>query len=151
MRKIKSKNYAMCFILGFTLLSCVSESEPPPFVIGKPVCIIAAKPGYYAFGGIEFEFLNISDKKISGMNISFMVYDADTRRNPFIGSNLIKLRFGGDIAPHESKKLIISLDNYMYAAPVKPYIIDFFYIAEINYADGSRWEDTAGVYYTNSY
>jgi hypothetical protein len=144
------------FILALAFLCSLSscqtlQEDAPPYVISKPVCSIEPNPGYYLFAGIEFDFLNISDKNISEINISFMVFDADTESNPFIGSNIIKVNFTDNINPGELKRLIISLDYYMYVAAEKPYLIDFFYVAEIKYADGSSWEDQFGIYYTSSY
>jgi hypothetical protein len=79
-----------------------------------------------------------------------MVYDAETKRSPFIGSNTIKVTHNGTVAPGEKILFITSLDPYTHIAPSKPYIIDFFYISRIEYSDGSAWEDKYGVYHTGS-
>ncbi|GHV88641.1 hypothetical protein AGMMS50267_10010 [Spirochaetia bacterium] len=127
------------------------QDEPPPYVVSKPVCLIEAKPGYFNFAGIEFDFFNASEKAITNIYLSFMVYDADTKKNPFIGSNVIKMSFDGVIKQQEQKKFFISLDNYSFTIPAKPYLIDFFCVTKIIYEDTSQWEDPSGVYYTNSY
>lgn len=134
------------------LLSCnIFNPDPPPFVITKPICLIEGLPGYFSYAGIEFSFQNTTVKNITSLNLSFMVYGAEKKDNPFIGSNLIKMRFDGTIEGQGQKKFYISLDPYIYSAPVKPYIIDFFCINEIFYEDGSHWEDALGIYYTSSY
>jgi hypothetical protein len=115
------------------------------------VCLIEDKPGYFRFAGIEFDFFNASEKNISNFYISFMVYDADTQRNPFIGSNVIKMSFDGLVRHQELQKFFVNLDDHIYVIPDKPYLIDFFCVTKIIYEDGSRWEDRAGVYYTCSY
>jgi hypothetical protein len=129
----------------------MNQDGSPPFVIGKLLCVIGNKPGFFSAGGIEFDLLNKSKKEISYFTASFMVFDAVTEKTPFIGANLIKQSFSGSIKPGELKKLYISLDNYMYAVPSEPYLIDFFYLPEIRYTDGSSWSDTNGIYYTRSY
>jgi hypothetical protein len=133
--------------------SCKEFYQPTeaPYIISKPSCVIGYRDAYYRFVGIEFGFTNITEKTIVSINISCMVFDADTSKNPFIGSNLLKLSYSGSIAPQSTKEMIISLDRYIYVAPDKPYLIDFFYIAEIKYEDGSSWSDMLGIYYTNSY
>jgi hypothetical protein len=134
-------------------LSCNSDiiirDNPPPYVITKPLCIAGKSEGYYNFAGVEFEFLNVSDKNISKFNVSFIVYDADTQKNPLAGSNIINVGFEGEIEPDKIRKYIISLDSYLYTVPEKPFIIDHFYVAEIYYSDGSNWKDISGVYFVN--
>jgi hypothetical protein len=138
-----------CVLLG---TSCITdtETEPPPFVIGKPVSVAGNREGYYKFAGVEFTFYNSSDKNVSGMSVSMMVYDRVTNKTPFIGSNNIKANFDGGIAAGEEKLFIISLDPYIYAAPGNPYIIDFFYILRVVFGDGSEWVDRNGTYHTRS-
>jgi hypothetical protein len=80
-----------------------------------------------------------------------MVYDTATGDNPLIGSNIINASFSEMILAQTTKECIISLDQYLYIAPTEPYLIDFFYVSEINYDDGSQWTDRNGTYYTRSY
>jgi hypothetical protein len=77
-----------------------------------------------------------------------MVFDAETSKNPLIGSNIITASFSGNIPSGVKKDLIISLDPYIYVAPEKPYLVDFFYVSRIAYTDGTVWEDRNGIYYT---
>jgi hypothetical protein len=134
------------------IFSCADiQGDPPPFVISKPKCLIENKPGYFAFAGIEFDFLNKKEKTVSNIYVSFILYDADTKTNPLIGSNIIKMSFDGMVKSKERQKFFISLDSYVYTIPDKAYLIDFFYIAKIVYEDGSQWEDTNGIYFAKSY
>jgi hypothetical protein len=123
---------------------------PPPFTITMPVSVAGEKPGCYAFAGVEFTYLNTSPKTVAGVSVSFMVFDAVTKKSPFIGSNIIKATFDGEIKSGGKKDFIISLDPYLYAAPAVPYLIDFFYISKVAFADGSVWEDSGGAYHTGS-
>ena len=75
-----------------------------------------------------------------------MIYDAETKKNPFIGSNLIKAVSNETIESGESKELIIPLDKYVYRIPEKPYLIDHFFIRKLTFSDGSVWEDKTGAY-----
>ncbi|GHT57757.1 hypothetical protein FACS1894109_10600 [Spirochaetia bacterium] len=144
--------YGLIFLFPLLVCSCVlTEQDLPPYVISRPVCLTGSKPGYFTFAGIEFDFSNVSGKNISGISLSFMVYDADTKKNPLIGSNTIKMSFEGLVKPQELKKFFISLDQYIYTAPDKAYLIDFFCITKIIYEDGSRWEDPGFLYYTGTY
>ncbi|GHV77506.1 hypothetical protein AGMMS49942_23270 [Spirochaetia bacterium] len=151
--KINFKNCVLFPTVVYSLLfvSCkLAQDEFPPYVVSKPVCLIEQKIGYFNFVGIEFDLFNSGDKNISNFYISFMVYDADTQKNPFAGSNVIKMSFDGLVKRQETQKFFVDLDSYVYTVPAKAYLIDFFCITKIVYEDGSTWEDTAGVYYTNS-
>jgi hypothetical protein len=118
----------------------------PPYIITKPVCEISERPGVFTHAGISFYFLNTSNQDIAGITVSFMVFDAETQESPFIGSNIFKIKKLDTIQVNENKEIVISLDKYIYIAPSEPYLIDFFYIAEIQYADGSTWQDPHGIY-----
>jgi hypothetical protein len=138
---------SVCSFLA--LASCeLTADSAPPYVISRPVSYCGEKTGYYSFAGIEFTFLNTGGKTVSDVSVSCMVFDPETSGNPFIGSNIITASFNGSIPAGEKTGLIISLDRYLYAAPEKPYLVDFFYVSRIGYTDGSVWEDRNGVYYT---
>jgi hypothetical protein len=139
----------VCSFLVLALASCaLTADSAPPYVISKPFSRSGEKSGHFVFAGIEFTFLNTGSKTISNITVSCMVFDAETSKNPFIGSNIITASFNGDIPAGGKTDLNISLDQYIYAAPEKPYLIDFFYVSRIGYTDGSVWEDRNGIYYT---
>ena len=144
--------FLLMFLTSVCFVCCDAiEPEIPPYIISKPESKIGTLPGYYQFAGVEFDFFNATTKDISGINISFMVYDSITKKNPLIGSNIISSSYSGGLLRNTSKKMIICLDKYMYVAPDEPYLIDFFYISKISYSDGSQWEDSNGTYFTRSY
>jgi hypothetical protein len=145
------KYLLLLFMLSFFSCKEFYQPEEIPYVISKPSCVIGSREGYYQFIGIEFNFTNTTDKIVSSVYISFTIFDADTSENPLIGSNLLKLSYTGTVPPQSTKTMIISLDKYIYTVPEKPYLIDFFYIAEIRYEDGNSWSDPQGVYYVRSY
>ncbi len=152
MKPYKILCHFLFLLLFFSLGSCaILTPESPPYIITKPVCLIENKPGSYPNMGVEFTFTNTSSKTITSFSVSFMVYDAETELNPFVGQNTIRASLSGMIPAQSMKECSFSLDEYVYVVPDEPYLIDFFYISEINYDDGSQWTDTFGVYYTRSY
>jgi hypothetical protein len=122
--------------------------EIPPFVISKPVCELTDDFPNFTHAGISFFFLNQSDKDISNVTASFMLFDARTKTNPFVGTNLFEIQKYVSISPDENKQIVLSLDRVIYVAPIEPYLINNFYISGIEYADGSIWKDKYGVYIT---
>ena len=123
-----------------------TPDEMPPFVVTKPVIEITGRNNYFSYAGIVFKFLNHTEKYIDRITVSFMLFDQKTQAGPFIGNNRFELSKWDFLFPHENKEIIISLDKYIYIAPTEPYIIDFFYISEVHYIDGSVWQDTYGKY-----
>lgn len=139
-----------------TLLSVMSCSffekpEIAPYVISKLECKMGMLEGYYSFGCVQFDFFNASNKDVSEILVSCIVYDTKTKKNPFIGTNFLKNSFSGNIIRQENKTLILSLDQYIFVVPDEPYLIDFFSISKIIYIDGTSWEDKNGFYFTRSF
>ena len=135
------------FVLVVLLSSCVNSFlENAPFIISKPICVLEGSYFEYTYAGIQFDFLNKSNKSISSITVSFLLYDAKTQTNPFMGSNVFEITKLTFISPDENKEIILSLDKFIYIAPSEPYLIDHFYIKKIEYTDGSTWEDKHGVF-----
>jgi hypothetical protein len=145
MKKVKNKLFIL--IIVFSLSSCTGLiQESPPFTITTPLCELAGYSSEFTHAGISFYFQNKSDKNIDSITVSFMLFDAKTQANPFFGSNLFEIKKFAFISPGENIKIILSLDTFIYITPTEPYLIDFFYISKIEYADGSIWEDKHGTY-----
>ncbi|MEL3906607.1 MAG: hypothetical protein P1P65_06225 [Treponema sp.] len=137
-------------IAFFHILFCISckgvHSGTVPFAVSVPQCKIGAEPGYYEAAGIEFDFYNTSTKDMQEVEVQCMIFDAETKKNPFIGSNIVRAKIRQNIEGGTQKKLIIPLDNYIYIIPEKPYLIDYFFIRKITFNDGSEWKDVFGIY-----
>ncbi len=149
------KRTSLIILVFLTMLisaSCsLSSNETPPYAISVPVCVLGSRPPYYELAGIEFGFINTADKTIVSISFSCRLYDAETEDNPFIGSNQVNVTMPEQVAAGAKAAIIINLDPYIYIAPLEPYIIDFFYVTQITYADGSVWEDKYGTYTVSSY
>jgi len=124
----------------------ILNKESPPFTITELESKLADTLLDFTFAGISYSFLNKSEKDVSSITTSFMLFDAKTQSNPFIGSNIFEIKTLISISPRENMEIGISLDIFIYIAPSEPYLIDHFYISEIEYADGSIWRDKNGIY-----
>jgi hypothetical protein len=125
-----------------------TETQPaaPPFVISKPVVEIYERINSFKYAGIVFKFLNNSERYVEKIKICFMLFDTKTQTSPFLGTNKFEITKNDFLAPGENKEICISLDRYIYIAPTEPYLIDFFYISEIQYIDKAVWHDPYGKY-----
>ena len=130
----------------FTDWPSAIPGKAPPFVITKPVFEITEYPNYFSFAGMVFNYLNTAEENVDRITVSFMLFDADTQANPFIGSNQFEITKLDLVLQNENKKIIISLDRFIHIAPTKPYLIDYFYISEVHFADGTTWQDKYGAY-----
>ena len=130
-----------------TIASCgYTATEPPPYIISAPYTDITGNLYNYNYAGIRFDFFNRSGKTVRQITASFMLFDSKTGTNPFYGSNVFEIAWSEKIMQSEKREVILSLDMYLHAVPAEPYLIDFFYISEIQYTDGSTWKDKYGVY-----
>ena len=157
-RKLKGRVYLSIIILKVVslLTSCTdiggivvdlpptSPGELPPFVITRPIFEITNRPGQFRYAGISFEFLNQADIIVESLTVSFFLFDARTQENPFFGSNRFLITRRDVVHPNQFREIFISLDRFIHIAPPEPYLIDFFYIYEIHYIDGTVWQDHHG-------
>jgi len=123
-----------------------AQPQITPFVISKPVVEIYPRINSFKCAGIVFKLLNNSEGYIDRIKICFMLFDTKSQTSPFIGTNKFEITKNDFLAPGEKKEICISLDQYIYIAPTEPYLIDFFYISEICYIDGTAWKDPYGKY-----
>ena len=123
-----------------------SAWELPPFVITRPAFEVVERPYLFKFAGLAFKFLNKDQKIVDRITVSFLLFDQRTQDNPFIGSNKFEITKWDIVFPNENKEIIISLDQFIYIAPREPYLVDFFYVSEIHYVDGSVWQDKYGKF-----
>jgi len=133
-------------IQPFAAQPVAGQQDIPPFVISRPVVEIKERLNGFKYAGIVFKFLNNTEMYVEKITICFMLFDTKTQTSPFLGSNKFEITKHDFLSPGENKEISISLDNYIYIAPTEPYLIDFFYIAEINYLDDIIWRDTYGKY-----
>ena len=123
-----------------------APGELAPFVVTKPVFEIIERSFQFKYAGITFNFLNQAEKVVDRITVSFLLFDPRTQENPFIGSNKFEITRRELVFPNENKEVIISLDKFIHIAPREPYLIDFFFIYEIHYVDGSVWQDKYGKF-----
>lgn len=136
---MKNLNALVIFCLFF--ISCQQEPVIIPYALSTPKCKIGENKPCWMFAGVEFEFYNTSQKEIKELKLHFFLYDADTKKNPFIGSNSIELCLKGTILSQSKTKIGISLDQYVHHIPEKPFILDHFTLDSIRYTDGSSWNN----------
>lgn len=147
---MKKASLLMVVLMMVLNLSCVQPVYQAPYVISKPECIIGEVEGYCKYAGVMLEFYNTADKDITNIQLSFALFDPETKKSSLFGTSHIVTTYDQIIPPEVSTELCISLDSYMYAKPESAFIIENFCITAITYADGSKWTDYFGVHSIDS-
>ena len=148
MKNNKSKIAGSLFLLFVSLISfscCTTEALSSPYLISNPHIELGEYENAHNFAGMYFSFYNGSDKKIENFTLSFLLYDSDGN-NPFVGSNCIVSKCEWPIQSGSSIDFIINLDPYISVVPSEEYQIDYLYVRQITYEDGSVWRDPYGMY-----
>ena len=98
----------------------------------------------YSICGVNFYLLNQHEKNISKINIVFFLFDQDGEPACECRSK-ISVEIKLDIEAGESAVFCMSLDQFMNSVPEYPLLVDYLYLAKIEYEDGSVWEDPYGL------
>ena len=140
------RHFLCCLLLFLIFPSCKTLLERNcPYVIGEVSVEYGESPGKYRFAGVLFTFYNTEPKTVSEFTVSLRLYD-DNGENPFIGANQIIAVNKENIGARSVSDIAINLDDFISDVPEEPYRIDFLYVSEIKYSDGSVWQDKYGVY-----
>lgn len=166
---MKGKTFKAAFVLSAVLLlfpscggggggggstglsSAIAGNLETPYIITKPECHLGSLSPHYTACGVHFSVTNKTRKTMKKLSISCMVYSDMNGSNPFMGNNNIHADFTENIAPGETKILILNLDPYLSVVPSEPFIIDFFFIKRIEFTDGSVYTDYNGTHAVSSY
>lgn len=136
---------ALCMVL-LCLSSCATlDALSCPYIIANPHVEIGEKADSHTYVGAYMGIYNDSEKTISTYTVSFMLYEQDGTI-PFVGTNCVVANCVREILPKTEDECIINLDSFISVVPDEPYKIDFLYLREITYTDGSSWSDPFGMY-----
>ena len=141
----KTMTCALCALL-VCFTGCASlGSFGCPYLIADAHVEVGSRDGTHDLAGAYVAVRNETEKTMCAFTVSFQLYDADGN-NPFGGSNGVVAAQEAEIPPNTETVCVISLDSFLADLPDEPYMIDFLYLREIRYTDGSRWSDPFGMY-----
>lgn len=131
-------------LLLWVMPGCKAYSqESVPYVISGDFVMEDGSQDY-SICGVDFFLLNKSEKEINRLNIVFYLFDKDGEPalecRSKISVEMEKCISGGDEC-----SFCLSLDKYMNCVPSELLMVDYLYIARIEYEDGSVWEDLYGL------
>ncbi len=136
----------MIFLMMLVLTACGSTGLfKCPYEISEACVKLGEFENEHALAGMHFSFLNDFGKDIESFTVSFMIYDSEGK-NPFACSNCIVARCERFVQSGEEIDVVIDLDSYVSGVAEESYIVDFVFVREICYSDGSRWRDPYGMF-----
>lgn len=98
----------------------------------------------YSICGVDLYLLNKSEKDIKRINVVFFLFDEDGE--PAVECcNKISAVLEEEIFAGEDRSFCMSLDSFMNSVPEELLIVDYLYLAKIEYEDGTVWEDPYGL------
>ena len=126
------------------LINCKTYSlDSVPYVITGDF-VMEENSSDYSICGIDFFLMNKTEKEIRSFNVVLYLFDQDGEPayecNSKISADIEKSISSGD-----SASFCMSLDKFMNSIPSDSLIVDYLYLAKIEYQDGSIWEDPYGM------
>lgn len=144
--KIK-KLYRQLWVAFFLIImntSCsVFARDNVPYVINGTF-VSESNIAEYEICGVDIYFLNKSDKVVNSFTVVFFLFDEEGEPVNTTKSNLV-FRINESVESKESINLCLSLDQYMNYYPEEDYFIDYLYVSNISYTDGTEWSDPLGL------
>ena len=132
------------FLVFLLLSGCKAFSlDSIPYVISGTF-VMEDSSTDYQICGVDFNLLNKGDKEIKRINIVFFLFDKDGEP-AYECRNRISVEIEKYIYPGENVSFCMSLDSFMNLIPEDILLVDYLYIAKIEYEDGSVWEDPYGL------
>ena len=145
-KKLISKNTRYFLAFGFLLLfmSCnVFSQESAPYLINGEFVMDENSPDY-SICGVNIFLMNKSEKEIKKMNIVFFLFDQDGEP-AYECRSKISVEIEESLPGGDSCNFCISLDRFLSSIPEAALMVDYLYLARIDYMDGSSWEDPYGL------
>lgn len=141
---VKFKNKILiCFLFILCLFSfnCASINKPY-FLEGSIQKININKKNDLVFC---FNLENLSDKNITNCTLVLSLYDSDGEP-AFNGVDYITFEFNEYIPKKEQKEFIANISAFVYEEDENLLFLDYCYIKNITYSDGSSWQDNFGLF-----
>lgn len=141
---MKFKNFRLVIPAFLLFSSCGLFSRDIPPYLAKGEMVMDNEAEEYEIAGLKLFFLNQSQATIKEFTLVFYMFDEDGEPVD-TGRNNVVLSIEEEIAPSESIDCCLSLDKYLAYIPEVPFEIDYLYVSEIIYVDGTTWKDPLGM------
>ncbi len=131
-------------IVLFLISGCKTYSlDSVPYVMTGEF-VMEENAAEYSICGVDVFLINKSEKAMKKINLVFFLFDQDGEP-AYECRSKISLEIERKISAGEKSTFCISLDNFMNSVPSELLMVDYLYLAKIEYEDGTCWEDPYGL------
>jgi hypothetical protein len=128
----------MSFLLFFTNCKLFSDENQIPYLISGDIEL--SESDSYC---LDYKFYNNSGKNVYAFTLVLFVYDEDGNPPPYCSSNFV-INVASVVSSYSYSEDKIDLKPYIVEVNEVYYNIDYIYISNIVYEDGSVWSDPLG-------
>lgn len=128
------------------LFQCRLIQQKPPFQYLPAVLVLGPVEGCHEVIGLHYGISNIGDTSITGLHLSFRLYDEAGAPLPAPGENRFDVDYAGEVPPHTEALICACLDSSFYFQPSGEPVVEGFRINRAELADGSDWADPFGLF-----
>lgn len=126
-----------CLLMNF----CYANAKTPYFIDGK----INSQADNSEICSVDLNFYNKSEKKVIEYTVVFFLFDSNGEVYANTKNNFV-FTVKNEILPNENFECSISLDDFFYEDCCDDlYSLDYLYVSQIKYDDGSAWQDKFGL------
>ena len=128
------------------LSQCRLLQQKPPFQYLPTVLVVGPAEGCHELIGLHYGVRNLGDISITGLHLSFRLYDETSGPLPAPGENRFDIDYSGEVPPHGEAVICACLDSSFYFQPSGEPIVEEFRISYAKLADGGEWADPFGLF-----
>ena len=132
--------FVLFFLIYFSGCKCNEMHGLPYMIDGK----LDMKNENSTVCNVELNFYNKSEKIVNEFTVVFYIFDSE---GELISSNKnnIVLSIKQNISSNESYECLVNVDDYFSSNQDDEYFLDYLYVSQIKYSDGSEWQDSFGL------
>lgn len=142
--KMRSKNLFIFILIIFSICGCnVFAKENVPYVINGQFTK-ENNISEYDLAGVDIFFFNKDKKTVKSFTVVFFLFDEDGEPINTTKNNLV-YNVEQYVEFNDSVEFCLSLDEFLYFVPEESCFIDYLYVSNIVYEDGTVWSDPFGL------
>lgn len=131
-----------CLILS----QCRLLQQKPPFQYLPTVLVLGPAEGCHELIGLHYGVRNLGDSSITGLHLSFRLYDEAGGPLPAPGENHFDIDYAEEIPPHGEARICACLDSSFYFQPAGEPVVEGFRVFRAELGDGGEWADPFGLF-----
>lgn len=130
----------LIFLVHFSGCKSFAQQDLPYMINGK----LIMSDENSSICNFELFFYNKSEKIINEFTVVFYLFDNEGESFSLAQNNIV-ISIKKEIYGYEKIECLVNLDEYFSSNIDDEYFLDYLYISQIKYSDGSVWQDSFGM------